>query len=54
MLRFTETFILQWSSLDEAHRARPTRRLGLLARLAVDLLATTDRVGDAPSARLGR
>jgi biotin transport system permease protein len=56
MLRFIEIFFLRWQQLDEACRARSGRRGGfrLLAPLAIQVLATAERVGDALSARLGR
>jgi biotin transport system permease protein len=56
MLRFIESFFLQWRRLDDAHRARSGRPGGfrLLAPLALHTLATAERVGDALSARLGR
>jgi biotin transport system permease protein len=56
MLRFIELFFLRWQQLDEACRARSGKPGGfrLLPPLAIQVLATAERVGDALSARLGR
>jgi biotin transport system permease protein len=55
MLRFVEVFFLQWQRLDEAHLARSGRSGGvrLLPPLALHVLASAERVGDALAARLG-
>lgn len=56
MLRFIEIFFLKWQQLDEAYRARGGKagRWRLLAPLALQVLATAERVGEALSARQGR
>jgi biotin transport system permease protein len=56
MLRFIEIFFLKWRQLDEACRARSGKAGGmrLLAPLALQALASAERVGEALSARLGR
>lgn len=49
MLRFAEHFFVQWKKLDEAYRLRTGRPGGwrLLAPLAIQMLQTARRVGDA-------
>ena len=56
MLRFIELFFLRWQQLDEACRASSGKPGGfrLLPLLAIQVLATAERVGDALSARVGR
>ncbi|MBV9654130.1 MAG: energy-coupling factor transporter transmembrane protein EcfT [Acetobacteraceae bacterium] len=55
MLRFVESFFAQWQRLDEAHRVRAGRSGGLklLAPLALHVMRTAERVGDALTTRLG-
>lgn len=54
MLRFTEHFFVQWHKLDDAYRLRTGRPGGwrLVAPLAVQMLQTARRVGDALFVRL--
>lgn len=57
MLRFVEHFFVQWHKLNAAHRLKMRGASGgirLIAPLAVQMLLTAKKVGDALFIRLGR
>lgn len=56
MLRFVEHFFVQWQKLNAAHRLRMRGQNGgfkLIAPLAVQMLITAKKVGDALFMRIG-